>query len=67
MPWINTSLSARNNFEAVDSKKLFIFTHTLQSSISIGTCTSESTGCEQPLLMPETLLKFCISTLDREF
>ena len=67
MACINISLSTRNNLRLWLLKNSSLFTHILQSSASIGTWTSESTDSKQPPLVPETLLKFCISILDTKF
>ena len=62
--WINIYLYTRDNFEAVASRKnSSFFIHNLQPPISIGTWKSESTDCEQPLLVPGTFLTFCISPM----
>ena len=58
--WINISLCTRDNSQATLLKKTSFFIYALQSSANIGIWTSESMGCKQPLLVPNTFLKFCI-------
>ena len=64
---INISLFTRNNLRLWLLKNSSLFIHILQSSASIGIWTSESTDCKQPLLVPETFIKFYTSILETKF